>query len=201
MREGILRKDCDGHELTATAGPSGWRSDDPEFARLLAESFPKPDTEVGTPWVQAFWEAVRALGAQVVQEPEPEPYNPFGREGPMPDEFLPSIFTHPVGTPEGLLGDAVDEETFRRHQQGAGNKFVDTSADHWQFGPPAQGGGQEVPRPDAEYSRLSRQVDELAETRGVDSPEYQEAFRRLLEAQRRLGLENDPGLEEETPQQ
>jgi hypothetical protein len=56
--------------------PGGWQSDDKNFAEHLTTAFPPPDTAAGYPWVAAYWEAVNALGATVVQEPEADAPDP-----------------------------------------------------------------------------------------------------------------------------
>jgi hypothetical protein len=74
MKPGILKATWPDKEAQATCSPDGWQSDDAGFASLLQRAFPPPATEVGTPWVRAFWEAAKDLGAEVIQKPEPDPH-------------------------------------------------------------------------------------------------------------------------------
>ena len=71
MRAGELRVPWEGAEVRLICGPDGWSSpDSPKAAAVFAAWFPPPPTACGAPWGRAFWSAVQALGATVVQEPE-----------------------------------------------------------------------------------------------------------------------------------
>lgn len=69
MTPGILRKTWGNDSATATMTPDGWQSADERFARQLQQMCPIVGTEAGVSWIIAFWQAVKGLGAEVVQEP------------------------------------------------------------------------------------------------------------------------------------
>ena len=60
----------DGEKLTC--GPDGWTGSDRALCKALAKAFPPRPTTAGTPWVRAFYEAARALGATITSRPVPE---------------------------------------------------------------------------------------------------------------------------------
>lgn len=64
------------HGTEASISPDGWQSGDERLATVLRSLHAPPSTEAGTPWVIAFWAAVKGLGAAVKQEPEPDPWPP-----------------------------------------------------------------------------------------------------------------------------
>lgn len=76
MTPGVLA--INGQE--ASIGPDGWQSVDETLEMRLAMLYPPPSTEAGTPWVMAFWRAVREMKAEVKQEPEPDKYPPEGED-------------------------------------------------------------------------------------------------------------------------
>jgi hypothetical protein len=77
MKPGILQKQLADAALRAQIDDEGeWRSDNAQFAEHLNSMFPPPSTTAGSPWCIAFWRAVKGLGAEVVQEPQPDPSLP-----------------------------------------------------------------------------------------------------------------------------
>lgn len=74
MIPGVLTASGGGHIFRATATPDGWQTDPPGLAPSFDAMFPAPSTEAGEPWVIAFHEAARTLGAKIEQEPVPDPW-------------------------------------------------------------------------------------------------------------------------------
>ncbi len=69
MTPGKLRKKWSDETVEATCGPDGWQSAAVGFAARLDAAFPVGGTTAGAGWVQAFWAAVKTLGAKVLTEP------------------------------------------------------------------------------------------------------------------------------------
>lgn len=80
MRDGILTKVIGGINVTAHVSPDGWKCDDEETAQFLKAVAPVPATEAGEPYVVAFHRAVELMGADVIQEPEPDEWPGIGSE-------------------------------------------------------------------------------------------------------------------------
>lgn len=76
MTPGKLRKKWPDATIEATVSPDGWASADARFAGSLDVLYPVGGTAAGYPWVRAFWDAVTALKAEVLVEPEPDPSKP-----------------------------------------------------------------------------------------------------------------------------
>lgn len=91
MREGILEQSVLGGKqtITATISPDGWVCSVPWMKTILDVRFPIPPTEAGEPFVIAFYQAIDALDAEVIQAPEGDPFPP-DEDGPTDNVFCPT---------------------------------------------------------------------------------------------------------------
>jgi hypothetical protein len=70
---GILIKRWSDKQPVASIGPEGvWYSPDRAFAAALNSNHKPIPTEAGEDWMIAFYAAVKAIAAEVVQRPAPD---------------------------------------------------------------------------------------------------------------------------------